>query len=183
MKKTEETLSKLDYRLFPNKKKKYSHNIYLLNNLYVLWNKGKYMLVFALGGAFLGSLTQHTLLSIMGTLIGGIYGLFFQENNAASSTYSKLPSKGEFSEEDTTMRRRGNFDKGKKNKVSLNASPYYWTSENDLQTFTLNRVFKRGEHTIALICGGAFLGGLIAQITGAIIGGLVGAILSIFTAI
>lgn len=43
------------------------------------WKKGRYAIAFACGGALLGSLSGKTFIALLGAMIGGIYGLKFQE--------------------------------------------------------------------------------------------------------
>nr|ADO19081.1 hypothetical protein Nfla_4102 [Nostoc flagelliforme str. Sunitezuoqi] len=114
-------------------------NIPLINT-YSVWKKGKYIITFACGGALLGSLSGYNFISIIGALIGGVYGLVFHEvsNSVLNNNFF--------------------------NRV----------------IFSKN-LFKHGEHMIALASGGAFLGGIIAQLPGSIIGALAGAIVSLFT--
>lgn len=69
------------------------------------------------------------ILAIIGAAIGGIYGLFYRDNQTASGI------------------------------IFYN---YKGNSQNDIWT--------RGEQMLALASGGAFLGGLIGQMPGAIIG-------------
>ncbi len=109
-------------------------------NTYTFWAKGKYVIAFASGGAFLGSLSSYTFISVIGALIGGVYGLVF--NKASNS--------------------------------NLNNNLFH-------KRITPKKLFQRGEYMIALASGGAFLGGIIAQLPGSIIGALVGAIFSLFT--
>lgn len=104
------------------------------------FKKGKYAIVFACGGAFLGSLTGNIHISIIGTIIGGIYGFMLNDSSKSDLNNNFLSHKITFSKD----------------------------------------LFKRGEHMIALASGGAFLGGIIAQIPGSIIGALAGAIFSLF---
>lgn len=44
-----------------------------------------------------------------------------------------------------------------------------------------NKLFEQGKHIIALASGGAFMGGIIAQVPGSIIGAFAGSIVSLFT--
>lgn len=45
---------------------------------------------------------------------------------------------------------------------------------------TTRDIWERGDRAIALAAGGSFLGGAIAQIPGAIVGGILGAALGLF---
>jgi hypothetical protein len=56
---------------------------------------------------------------------------------------------------------------------------WFLTSKPDTESepLKINQLFQKGDRIIALSSGGAFLGGLIAQVPGAIVGALVGTVL------
>ncbi|MEH2299139.1 MAG: serine/threonine-protein kinase [Nostoc sp.] len=110
-------------------------------SLYHTWQKSKYIIAFACGGAFLGSLIGSSSVSILGALIGTVYGFISQKNNIAV------------------------------------AKTYFTGNE----IYCQESIFKGGGHMIALASGGAFLGGLISQTHGSVVGGIIGAILSLIT--
>jgi hypothetical protein len=64
---------------------------------------------------------------------------------------------------------------------SQSESEFSWllTSKSDTGSnpSKMNQLFQKGDRIIALSSGGAFLGGLIAQVPGSVVGALAGAIL------